>query len=56
MTLYERIFGDHDEDDEEIEEEFERMCEAASQLVLPMACAVIIIIFTIRNNNSKKGQ
>lgn len=55
MPLYERIFGDHDDDEEDLEEDMERLCEAASQLVIPLVCAVILIVAAMRNGRSRRG-
>ena len=55
MPFYERIFGDHDDDEEELEEELDRLCEAAAELVIPLVCAVVVIVIAMRNGRGKGG-
>lgn len=55
MPFYDRIFGDHDDDEEELEEELDRLCEAAAELVIPLVCAVVVIVIAMRNGRGKGG-
>ena len=55
-SLFDHIlYGDDSDSDEEgdLEEELLRLYEIASQVVLPIACAVIVLVIALRRRDVK---
>jgi hypothetical protein len=56
LSFFDQIFGDDLGDEEELEEELERMYEAASRYIIPLSCAVVVIVLALRSDRQHNRQ